>query len=71
MADLVVLRSNPLENIRNTMDIEYVMRNGEMFEGATLNEVWPKQKTFPARWWQTDQPNMPAATSHGSAAAAR
>jgi hypothetical protein len=43
------------------MDIEYVMRNGEMFEGATLNQVWPKQKTFPARWWQTDQPNMAAA----------
>jgi Tol biopolymer transport system component len=70
MADLVVLRSNPLENIRNTMDIEYVMRNGEMFEGGTLNQVWPKQKAFPARWWQTDRPDMPA-TSSGSPAAAR
>jgi hypothetical protein len=33
LAHLVVLDKNPLENIRNTNTIRYVMKNGELFEG--------------------------------------
>jgi cytosine/adenosine deaminase-related metal-dependent hydrolase len=33
LADLVVLDKNPLESIRNTNTIRYVMKNGEPFEG--------------------------------------
>ena len=42
MADLLVLDRNPLENIRNTNSIRYVMKNGELYEGDTLNMVWPE-----------------------------
>ena len=40
-----MLDRNPLENIRNTNSIRYVMKNGELYEADTLNMVWPQQKT--------------------------
>jgi hypothetical protein len=51
LADLIVLAKNPLEDIRNTNTIKYVMKNGELFEGDTLNQIWPQQKTPPRMWW--------------------
>ena len=51
MADLIVLDRNPLENIRNTNSIRYVMKNGELYEGDTLNMVWPEAKTMPRPFW--------------------
>jgi hypothetical protein len=56
MADLVVLKKNPLENIRNTESIRYVMKNGELFEGDTLDQVWPAQKPLEPLWWWNDHP---------------
>ena len=44
LADMVILNSNPLDNIRNTNDIEWVMKNGRLYEGDTLDEVWPRKK---------------------------
>ncbi|MEZ5427536.1 MAG: amidohydrolase family protein [Pyrinomonadaceae bacterium] len=54
MADLIVLDGNPLEDIKNTNTIRYVMKNGEMFEGDTLNQIWPEKKMLPEPWWRTD-----------------
>jgi hypothetical protein len=56
MADLLVLNKDPLENIRNTNTIRYVMKNGELFEGDTLNQVWPTQKPLPELWWWKEDP---------------
>jgi len=56
LADLIVLDKNPLENIRNTNTIRYVMKDGELFEGDTLNQVWPVQKPLPPLWWWNDKP---------------
>ena len=56
LADLIVLAKNPLEDIRNTNTIKYVMKNGELFEGDTLNQIWPRQKTPPRMWWWDEQP---------------
>jgi len=56
MADLVVLEKNPLDDIKNTNTIRYVMKNGELFEGDTLNQVWPQQKPLPPLWWWKDKP---------------
>jgi Tol biopolymer transport system component len=61
LADLQVLDANPLENIRNTNTIRYVMKNGRLYEGATLNEIWPRNKPMPSQWWWRLEP--PAATS--------
>ena len=51
LADLVVLDKNPLEDIHNTNTIRYVMKNGELFEGETVNQIWPVRKELPAFWW--------------------
>ncbi len=55
LADLIVLDGNPLENIRNTNAIRYVMKNGRLYEGDTLNETWPRQRqlTLPS-WWDEE-----------------
>lgn len=54
-ADLLVLDKNPLENIRNTKSIRYVMKNGRLYDGNTLDEVWPRQKKAGPFYWQTDE----------------
>jgi Tol biopolymer transport system component/imidazolonepropionase-like amidohydrolase len=55
LADLIILEKNPLTDIRNTNTIVYVMKNGEMFEGETLNQVWPVQKKLEKQyWWDRD-----------------
>jgi Tol biopolymer transport system component len=57
LADLVVLEKDPLQDIRNTNSIRFVMKNGELFDGETLNEVWPKQKSAGPYWWWSNEPN--------------
>ena len=47
LADLVVLDANPLDNIRNSNTVRFVMKNGRIYEGATLDEIWPRQKKGP------------------------
>jgi imidazolonepropionase-like amidohydrolase len=55
LADLIILDKNPLTDIRNTNSILYVMKNGEMFEGETLNQIWPVQKKLEKQyWWDRD-----------------
>lgn len=48
LADLLILDSNPLENIRNTNTINKVMKNGRLYEGNTLDEVYPTQRKAPS-----------------------
>ena len=55
LADLVILNKDPLQDIRNTTSIRYVMKNGELYEGETLNQIWPKQKALPEMWWWKDE----------------
>jgi len=56
LADLIVLDANPLEDIHNTEKIHYVMKNGRLYEGATLDEVWPRKKALPEMWWWEQEP---------------
>jgi imidazolonepropionase-like amidohydrolase len=51
LGDLMVLEKNPLDDIRNTKDIVYVMKDGVLYDGATLDEVWPKAKPYGAYPW--------------------
>jgi len=57
LADLIILKENPLNNIRHTNTIEYVMKNGRLYEGNTLDEVYPRQKKAPVFDWQGAGPN--------------
>jgi Tol biopolymer transport system component len=56
LADLIVLNKDPLQDIHNTNTIRYVMKNGELFDGETLDELWPAQKALSPLWWWTGQP---------------
>jgi len=44
LADILVLDSNPLENIRNSNTLRYVMKNGRLYDAGSLDEVWPRQR---------------------------
>jgi len=46
IADLVVLESNVLEDIRRTQDIRYVVANGRLYDGETAAELWPRARPF-------------------------
>jgi imidazolonepropionase-like amidohydrolase len=63
LADLVVLDRNPLENIRNTNSVRYVMKNGELYEADTLTMIWPQQRPLPKQFWWDTEPKRPAPTS--------
>ncbi|MBL8268696.1 alpha/beta fold hydrolase, partial [Steroidobacter sp.] len=52
LADLQILDRNPLDDIRNSEALRYVMVNGRLYEAATLNSVWPQEKPAPESWWQ-------------------
>ena len=52
IADLVILGNNPLENLRYTNDIQYVMMNGRLYEGDSLNEIYPRKQNFERLYWQ-------------------
>ncbi|MCG8369771.1 MAG: amidohydrolase family protein, partial [Proteobacteria bacterium] len=55
-ADLLVLAGNPLEDIANTQSIEFVMKNGRLYDADTLDEVWPRRRPLPALWVGSDLP---------------
>ena len=58
LADLLVLNRNPLADIRNTNTIRYVMKNGRLYDGDSLDEVWPRQKKLEGFWWSGREPEM-------------
>ena len=56
LADLVILRGNPLDDLRNTNTIRYVMLNGRLHDGDTLDEVWPMVRPAGPFYWQDEGP---------------
>jgi hypothetical protein len=45
------LDKNPLDDIKNTNTIHYVMKNGRLYDGNTMAEVWPRQRQIARLWW--------------------
>jgi Tol biopolymer transport system component len=60
LADILVLDKNPLENLRNSTSLRFVMKNGRIYEADSLNEVWPRQKSLAAQYWQEGPINAAA-----------
>jgi Tol biopolymer transport system component len=56
LADLIFMDKNPLENIRNTNTVKYVMKNGKLYDGNTADEVYPQKKTLNTSEWTYDKP---------------
>lgn len=55
LADLLVLNSSPLDDIRNTADIRFVMKSGTLYQADTLDEIWPRPRAYgPYPWVDED-----------------
>jgi hypothetical protein len=50
-ADLVVLDRNPLTDIRNTLAIAWVMKNGRLYDASTLDEIYPAPRKLADQWF--------------------
>ena len=63
LADLIILNTNPLEDIQNTADMLFVMKGGVLYDADTLDEIWPRQQPFGPYYWvdenATRQDNRP------------
>jgi Tol biopolymer transport system component len=47
IADLIILNKNPLDDIHNSREIRYVMKDGVLYDGNTLDILWPFYKKCP------------------------
>jgi hypothetical protein len=52
LADLIVLEKNPLEHIRNSESIKYVMLNGRLYDAATMNELGTRAVKREPFYWE-------------------
>ena len=59
-ADLIVLDRDPLVNIRNSNSVSMVMVNGRLFDGGTLDEVYPRKKPLVRQPWSYTLPSAAA-----------
>jgi hypothetical protein len=65
LADIVVLDANPLDDLRGTDDIHLVMKNGRLYDGDTLSEVWPRERALPEQPWHAFGPDGVSAGIRG------
>ena len=56
LADIVVLASNPLEDIRSTADIDLVIKGGTLYDGDTLDQLWPDSIPYGPVPWRRSWP---------------
>lgn len=71
LADLLVLDRNPLLDIHNTNSIKFVMKNGVLYDGDSLDEMWPNAHKLEAMYWSNTDPAIsPAPLQAGATATA-
>lgn len=56
LADLIILDKNPLENIKHSNTIKYVMKNGRLYNGDNGDEIAPAQKKLNKSEWESVAP---------------
>ena len=56
LADLVILDEDPLTNIRNTNSVNMVMKNGRLYNGDNLDQIYPLNKKSTNFTWQEEGP---------------
>jgi imidazolonepropionase-like amidohydrolase/Tol biopolymer transport system component len=57
LADLLVMDANPLEDIRNSEKIKYVMINGRLYDSMTMNELISREKIRGKMWFEMGNGN--------------
>jgi len=58
LADIVIMDANPLVNIRNTNTIRYVVKNGRLYDGNTLDEIYPTPRKMDIGAWTKEVPKV-------------
>jgi imidazolonepropionase-like amidohydrolase len=51
LADFVVMKKNPLEQLENSDSIEFTVANGRVYRSATMDQVLPEAKARPPFQW--------------------
>lgn len=49
--------ADPRSDIRNSRAIAQVMKNGRLYDANTLDEIWPRKKSFEAPWFAGATPD--------------
>lgn len=57
LADLLVLDKNPLQDLRNSETIRYVMVNGRLYDARTMNETGNYHKPRGKFFWENNRYN--------------
>ena len=55
LADLIIMDKNPLENIRNTESIRYIMVNGRLYNAEQMNEIGNYNKPRTKFYWELNK----------------
>lgn len=55
LADVVVIDGDPLEDIRESRNVELVMLDGRVYDAATMDQVAPERVEREAFWWERDR----------------
>jgi imidazolonepropionase-like amidohydrolase/Tol biopolymer transport system component len=66
LADLVVMDDNPLDDIRNSEKIKYVMINGRIYDSLSMNEVGTRERVRSKLWFEMGKGtvlNIPSGSS--------
>lgn len=61
LADILIMDSNPLQNIRNTNTIRYVVKNGRLYDGNSLDELYPTPRKLDVSAWTKEAPRVTTA----------
>jgi len=56
LADLVIMDKDPLTDIRNTNSVKMVMKNGRLYDGDTLDEIYPASRKLETSEWDFSKP---------------
>ena len=52
LADFTVLNADPLVDVHNTVKIQWVVKNGEVWEAETMKKLWPTEQAPPVFFWK-------------------
>jgi Tol biopolymer transport system component/imidazolonepropionase-like amidohydrolase len=58
-ADLMVLDADPLADIHNTEKVSWVVKDGVVYDAASLKELWPGERELPAFFWRDSARSAP------------
>jgi Tol biopolymer transport system component len=57
IADLVILDSDPAQDLRNLLTIRLVMKAGNLYDATTLDQLWPREDRFGPMPWLSGAPD--------------